>query len=93
MKLDNFTAVFRAAQEVALKGESLICIGHDKTIAIRPINSEALPQIEIAEIDGSNVKHSQRFDNNNFPVQLFTQLRVAPQYLTLLTGGANVIGK
>lgn len=89
MKLDNFAAVFTAAQDVYLKGESLVCEGHGVTVAIKPIESGVQPQIEVAYIDGAlRVEQTKRFDQSNFPIAEFTQLSVAKQFRPLLKGGA-----
>lgn len=93
MKLDNFQAVFAAAQEVALMGESLVCEGNGVTVVVKPIEVEATPQIEVIYINGSRcTEQTSRFDVTTFPVADFTRMSVAKHYRALLKGGTNLYG-
>jgi hypothetical protein len=93
MKLDNFDAVFWAANKLFLNGESLVCMVEGRTVVIRPV--EAL-QAEIEALYLSDETHNhvaRRFNQSNYKESGLEQLNVATRYMQLLTQGETYGGQ
>lgn len=89
MKLDNFEVVYWAAEELFLKGESLVCEGDGVTVAVRHIEA-ATQLIEVLYVAGGTHNHqTKRFNAINYQSSGLAKLKVADSYLQLLTQGVN----
>jgi hypothetical protein len=89
MKLDNFEAVYATAEELFLKGESLVCEGDGVTVSVRhvPLPSR---EIEVMYFDAEAHKHhTRRFNSINYPDSGLESMKVATRYLRLLGKGGN----
>ncbi|MFC6282110.1 MULTISPECIES: hypothetical protein [Polaromonas] len=87
MKLDSFEVVYSAANELFLKGESLVCEGAGATVVVRHIET-AGQEIEVMYFnDGTHNHQTKRFNASNYPTSGLAQMQVASRYLPLLSHG------
>lgn len=87
MKLDSFDVVYRTAEKLFLKGESLVCEGEGIIVAVRHIEA-ATQQIEVLFLHGDAHNHqTKRFNATNYQSSGLAKLKVPEGYLQLLTQG------
>ena len=89
MKLGCFEVVYSAANELFLKGESLVCERDGAAVVVRHIET-AEQEIEVMYLTAGTHNHqTKRFNASNYETSGLAQMQVASSYLPLLTQGEN----